>query len=191
MAKAARHIDVLLLQIVLDMLCFIPYTDNPCDTIQISLLSTSLPLSVSRCVDTDDRFFAMDLLMEDGECVGVIAYNQEDGTIHRFRAHKTVLATGGYGRAYFSCTSAHTCTGDGNAMVARAGLPLQDLEFVQFHPTGIYGAGCLITEGSRGEGGYLLNNEGERFMERYAPTAKDLASRDVVSRSMTMEIRYP
>ena len=114
--------------------------------------------------------------------------NLEDGTLHRFRSHKTILATGGYGRAYFSCTSAHTCTGDGNGMVARAGLPLQDMEFVQFHPTGIYGSGCLITEGSRGEGGYLLNNKGERFMERYAPTAKDLASRDVVSRSMTLEI---
>jgi succinate dehydrogenase (ubiquinone) flavoprotein subunit len=127
--------------------------------------------------------------MENGVCRGVMALNMEDGTLHRFRAHKTVLATGGYGRAYFSCTSAHTCTGDGNAMVARAGLPLQDMEFVQFHPTGIYGAGCLITEGSRGEGGYLLNSEGERFMERYASTAKDLASRDVVSRSMTIEIR--
>jgi len=136
------------------------------------------------------EYFALDLIMNDaGECVGVTAYNQEDGTLHRFRAHKTVLATGGYGRAYFSCTSAHTCSGDGNGMVARAGLPLQDSEFVQFHPTGIYGAGCLITEGSRGEGGYLLNSKGERFMERYAPTAKDLASRDVVSRSMTLEIR--
>lgn len=136
------------------------------------------------------EYFALDLLMdEQNVCRGVIAMCMEDGTLHRFKAHNTVLATGGYGRAYFSATSAHTCTGDGGAMVARAGLPLQDLEFVQFHPTGIYGAGCLITEGSRGEGGVLRNSEGERFMERYAPTAKDLASRDVVSRSMTMEIR--
>uniref|UniRef100_A0A667YDE3 Succinate dehydrogenase [ubiquinone] flavoprotein subunit, mitochondrial n=1 Tax=Myripristis murdjan TaxID=586833 RepID=A0A667YDE3_9TELE len=135
------------------------------------------------------EYFALDLLMEDGECKGVIALCMEDGSIHRFRAKNTVIATGGYGRAYFSCTSAHTSTGDGNAMVTRAGLPCQDLEFVQFHPTGIYGAGCLITEGCRGEGGILINSEGERFMERYAPNAKDLASRDVVSRSMTIEIR--
>ncbi len=136
------------------------------------------------------EYFAMDLMMSDeGECVGVMALNMEDGSIHRIHAKNTVLATGGYGRAYFSCTSAHTCTGDGNAMVMRAGLANQDAEFVQFHPTGIYGAGCLITEGCRGEGGILRNSEGERFMERYAPSAKDLASRDVVSRSMTMEIR--
>jgi succinate dehydrogenase (ubiquinone) flavoprotein subunit len=134
------------------------------------------------------EYFALDLIMENGACRGVIAMNVEDGTIHRFRSHATVLATGGYGRAYFSATSAHTCTGDGNAMVTRAGLPLQDLEFVQFHPTGIYGAGCLITEGARGEGGYLLNANGERFMERYAPNAKDLASRDVVSRAITKEV---
>merc|ERR1740117_828894 len=135
------------------------------------------------------EYFALDLIMNDSNaCVGVMALNMEDGSLHRFKCKNTVLATGGYGRAWYSATSAHTCTGDGNAMVARAGLPLEDLEFVQFHPTGIYGAGCLITEGARGEGGILRNAEGERFMERYAPTAKDLASRDVVSRSMTMEI---
>ena len=135
------------------------------------------------------EYFALDLIMQDGRCVGVTCLNMEDGTIHRIRANNTILATGGYGRAYFSCTSAHTCTGDGNAMALRAGIPLQDPEFVQFHPTGIYGAGCLITEGCRGEGGILRNSQGERFMERYAPSAKDLASRDVVSRAMTMEIR--
>ncbi len=134
------------------------------------------------------EYFALDLIMKNGECKGVVAWNLTDGTIHRFRSHITIIATGGYGKVYYSATSAHTCTGDGNAMVLRAGLPLQDMEFVQFHPTGIYGVGCLITEGVRGEGGFLVNGKGERFMERYAPNAKDLASRDVVSRSMEMEI---
>jgi succinate dehydrogenase / fumarate reductase flavoprotein subunit len=136
------------------------------------------------------EYFAIDLIMDDeGRCRGVVALSMQDGTLHRFRAHQVILATGGYGRAYFSCTSAHICTGDGNAMVLRAGLPLQDMEFVQFHPTGVYGAGVLITEGARGEGGFLRNSKGEKFMERYAPSAKDLASRDVVSRAITIEIR--
>jgi succinate dehydrogenase / fumarate reductase flavoprotein subunit len=135
------------------------------------------------------EYFAVDLIMENGACRGVVAIDMANGTVHRFRAHQVVLATGGYGRAYFSCTSAHTCTGDGGGMVLRAGLPLQDMEFVQFHPTGIYGSGCLITEGARGEGGILRNSKGEAFMERYAPKAKNLASRDVVSRAMTIEIR--
>ena len=155
-----------------------------------AILHTLYQQSLRYDTDFFIEFFALDLLIDnDGICRGVMAWDLATGQMHRFRAHLVILATGGYGRTYFSCTSAHTCTGDGNAMLLRAGLPLQDMEFVQFHPTGIYGSGCLITEGVRGEGGFLVNAEGERFMERYAPSAKDLASRDVVSRSMTIEIR--
>jgi succinate dehydrogenase / fumarate reductase flavoprotein subunit len=154
-----------------------------------AMLHTLYQQSLKHHAEFFVEYFALDLIMDEGECRGVMAWNLDDGTIHRFRAHRTVLATGGYGRAYFTATSAHTCTGDGGAMALRAGLPTQDMEFIQFHPTGIYGAGCLITEGVRGEGGYVTNASGERFMERYAPSAKDLASRDVVSRSMTIEIR--
>ena len=155
-----------------------------------AILHTLYGQSLRHSTEFFIEYFALDLMMNDaGRCIGITALCMSDGSLHRFRAHETILATGGYGRAYFSATSAHTCTGDGSAMAVRAGLPLQDMEFVQFHPTGIYGAGCLITEGSRGEGGILINSEGERFMERYAPSAKDLASRDVVSRSMTIEVR--